>query len=264
MKLQGRAAIQSPFRLASAAGGPDLLVCEPLTKRGLPHGFSFRWRRLTDHASVPFGLPMAQDGDRRALARRFGLNDVVHMRQVHGDKVEVVSDARTGTPTCDGLITHQLGIGLIVQTADCVPILMWDAKQNVVAAVHAGWRGTLAGVAGQALAALQSRFASRPEFVHTAMGPAIGPCCYEVGEEVTRAFEARFPDAERWFSTGLRGGKHLDLVAANRSILVDSGVPAHQVYAAALCTSCRTDMFYSYRKEGRSVGRLLAIVGKAD
>jgi YfiH family protein len=140
---------------------------------------------------------------------------------------------------------------------------MWDEKQNIVAAVHAGWRGTLAGVVRRAVNSLEARFGSRPDNIHVAMGPSIGPCCYEVGDEVVGAFAERFNDWDNYFVPVSRARKHLDLIEANRRQLIDFGVPLEQVHAARLCTCCSNELFYSYRKEGKGVGRLMGVVGVA-
>jgi YfiH family protein len=151
----------------------------------------------------------------------------------------------------------------VLQTADCVPLLMWESRGNVVAAVHAGWRGTSAGIASRAVGYIEKELVSPPDCVHVAVGPAIGKCCYEVGDEVRRAFLEAFPDAGDLFSRGKRGRNHLDLAEANRRQLVDAGVPPDQIYTAEVCTSCDNDVLYSYRREGQGVGRLFGIVGVA-
>jgi YfiH family protein len=210
----------------------------------------------------PFGVPGREHGHLNDLSRVLDLN-LVHMRQVHETKIEVVTQPLDDPPICDGLATDREGLGLVVRTADCVPLLMWDEKQNVVAAVHAGWRGTLAEVVPRAVNSLEERFGSRPDTIHVAMGPSIGPCCYEVGDEVVGAFAERFTGWENWFVSRSGQRKHLDLIEANRRQLTDSGVRSEQVYAARLCTCCNNELFYSYRKEGKGVGRLMGIVGVA-
>lgn len=254
--------INASFRPLTVGGsdGLDLLVCLPLAKGGVPHGFSLRRRRMCG-TGEPFGLQERDKADREELARGLGLAKVVHMRQVHGKQVEVISKPRSVPPACDGLITAQRGIALLVQTADCVPLLMWDARQNAVAAIHAGWRGTLARVARQAVSSFREQFAADAQSIHVAMGPAIGPCCYEVGEEVFRAYTEQLHGSEDLFSPGSRGRKHLDLFRANRSQLTEGGVPSGQIYSSDFCTSCEDHLLYSYRKEGKGVGRLMAMVG---
>lgn len=250
------------FELQSA-GDLDFLICPSLAERGLPHGFTLRWRRVKkegEGAPVAFGLPANERSDHRDLSQALGL-DLVHMRQVHGDKLEVISQPPLDPPVCDGLVTRREGIGLTVRTADCVPLLLWDETSNVVAAVHAGWRGTLAGVASRAFDALQKQFDSSPSEVHVVMGPSIGPCCYEVGDEVFQSFTEQIAGSSDLFTEGSSGKKNLDLIEANRRQLIDSGVPLKQVHSSGLCTRCSNELFYSYRREGKGVGRLLGVVG---
>ena len=247
-----------PFGRTSARS-LELLTCTALTEHGVPHGFTRRWRRGS--GGEPFGLPDRDRENARELAVSLGLTDAVLMRQVHGNEV-VRIDAPPAIPAVgDGLVTDRRGVALTVQVADCVPLLYWDPVRRAAAAVHAGWRGTLAGVAPQALARLAEGYHSRPEDLLVAAGPAIGACCYEVGEEVVSLYRQRFPYASTLFRPGPRGREHLDVLEANRRQLLDAGVRPENVYALGLCTSCDNSDFYSFRKEGRGVGRLLAAVG---
>ncbi len=254
--------MKKSFRRESVGGptGLDILVCEPLAERGVPHGFTLRSRRW--NGEEVFGARGHGARDREELARALGLGrGVAHMRQVHGNEVRVIDDPSAEPPVCDGLATGRRGLALVVQTADCIPLVFWDERQNVVAAVHAGWRGALAAVPTRALTCLEERFGSQADSVHVAMGPAIGACCYEVGDEVVEAFGKRFPYAEELFTAGTRGKKHLDLTQANSRQLVEAGVPNDRIYESGMCTSCENGGFYSYRKEGKGVGRLMGVIG---
>ena len=244
-------------------GGPDgldVIVCEPLVERGVPHGFSLRWRGSS--GKHVFGARGQGSRDRNELARALGLDrGVAHMRQIHGNIVRRIDAPVAEPPMCDGLATGRPALALVVQTADCVPLVFWDEGQNVAAAVHAGWRGTLAEIALRALAFLRERFGSQADSVHVAMGPAIGACCYEVGDEVVEAFVDRSSVAEEFFAPGRRGKKHLDLIRANSHQLLEAGVPAQQIYSSGMCTSCDNGELYSYRKEGKGAGRLMGVIG---
>jgi YfiH family protein len=185
------------------------------------------------------------------------------MRQVHGTEVQAI-DGVPGEPrACDGLATRRKRLALVVKTADCVPLILWDREKKAVAAVHAGWRGALAGVSRRAVAFLEERFGSRLESIHVAMGPAIGACCYEVGDEVVRAFSEKLPYAGDLFFPGPRGKNHLDLIEANRRQLTEAGIPGGQIYLSGMCTSCENRRLYSYRREGKGVGRLMGVIGIA-
>ncbi|HEX9723046.1 MAG TPA: peptidoglycan editing factor PgeF [Vicinamibacteria bacterium] len=254
--------MKGPFCRESVGGpsGLDVLVCEPLAEQGVPHGFTLRSRRW--NGVEVFGARDGAERDREELARALGLRrGVAHMRQVHGNEVRAIDAPPSEPPVCDGLVTAERSLALVVQTADCVPMVFWDERHNVVAAVHAGWRGALAAVSSRALVCLEERFGSRSSSVHVVMGPAIGRCCYEVGDEVVEAFGKRFPHAEELFTSGPRGRQHLDLIQANARPLVEAGVSTDRIYETGMCTSCENERFYSYRKEGKGVGRLMGVIG---
>jgi hypothetical protein len=186
----------------------------------------------------------------------------------------------------DALLTSQPGLLLAVQTADCVPILLADPARRAVAAVHAGWRGTLARVVAKTVGRMRLEFGTRPADIVAAIGPAIGRCCYEVGPEVAQAFLAQFPAAAEWFDgpfDRLAVGEEtpflpwlsmvppghqaapervrLDLRGANCWQLIDSGVRPRNIAVSTLCTACRADLFFSYRREGPQTGRHMAVIG---
>jgi YfiH family protein len=213
----------------------------------------------------------------------------VMLKQIHSDLVRRIDDAHraSGEPLKgDALITAARGVLLVVQTADCVPILLADTKNRAVAAIHSGWRGTLRRIAEKTLGRMRMEFGTRPDDVIAAIGPSIGQCCYEVGSDVAKEFAAQFPDARQWFDgpfDALASGENdpnwlpwltmrppghappepkvqLDLIAANRWILANAGVPAAKIFSSEFCTACRTDLFFSYRRE-RSTGRLMAAIG---
>ena len=214
----------------------------------------------------------------------------VALRQIHSDIVHIAASPaklhEEEAPKGDALITRERGVLLVVQTADCIPILLADTKRRAVAAIHAGWRGTLRRIAGKTLGRMQMEFGTRPEDVLAALGPGISRCCYEVGPEVAKEFQAQFPNARDWFDgpfDALASGENdpnwlpwltmmppghalppprlqLDLIAANRAILADAGVPASQISSSGFCTACRTDMFFSFRRE-RTTGRQMAAIG---
>jgi YfiH family protein len=215
---------------------------------------------------------------------------VVAVKQIHSDIVHCVNaagpDHGSQASAADALITREPGVLLVVQTADCVPILLADTKTRAVAAVHSGWRGTLRRIVEKTLGRMQIEFGTRPEDVVAAIGPAIGRCCYEVGSDVAREFHSQFPAAREWFDgpfDSLAAGENdpnwlpwltmmppghqpptptvqLDLFAANRAILEGAGVNPGRIFSSDFCTACRTDLFFSYRKE-RATGRLMAAIG---
>jgi YfiH family protein len=259
----------------------------------LVHGFSTRvglakWDTPAAVAANRAKLLAAMDVARMPLAT---------LRQVHSDVAHVVCapgerqspDWRLPLAAGDASITRQPGVLLSVQTADCVPILLADTRQRIVAAVHAGWRGTLARIVVKTLGRMQQEFGTRAKDVAAALGPAIGRCCYQVGAEVAQAYAGQFPAAADWFDgpfARLAAGEdqnwlpwltmmppghqpepervNLDLRAANRWQLLDAGVPEKGIAVSDLCTRCRADLFFSYRREGSGTGRLLALIGMRE
>jgi polyphenol oxidase len=214
----------------------------------------------------------------------------VLLRQIHSDIVYLVGADEVAqgerAPRGDALITREREVLLAVQTADCIPILLADTKNHAVAAIHSGWRGTAQRIAEKTLGRMQMEFATRPQDVIAAIGPGIGQCCYEVGHDVIQEFVAKFPAAREWFDgpfDALENGDadsnwlpwltmrppghappaptaKLDLVAANVAILTGAGVPLKNITSSNLCTACRPDLLFSYRRE-RTTGRLIAAIG---
>jgi polyphenol oxidase len=204
--------------------------------------------------------------NREIITKTFGFaaDRLLLAHQVHGDDFYIPEKAGDPSPgmtlECDGFITDRPGVALCVKTADCVPVLLVDGGRRIVAAVHAGWRGTALGIAGKAVRLFRERFSSRPEDLWAAIGPSIGPCCYEVDEKVYREF-TNYPEDENPFKTTAKKDRWmLDLILANRRQLEEAGIPAAQISAAELCTSCRQDTFFSHRSEGETTGRQLNFI----
>jgi YfiH family protein len=157
------------------------------------------------------------------------------------------------------LVARQAGWALRLQTADCLPLLLLDTCSGHYGAVHAGWRGTLAGVLGNTLEAMHGAGGS----TWLAIGPGIRSCCFEIGPEVVAAFHARWGEnTRRWLHAGAGGRRHLDLAAANLFQALEAGVPAKQVLDTGLCTRCRRDLFFSYRGDGGATGRIITLAGR--
>jgi polyphenol oxidase len=184
------------------------------------------------------------------LSNNFGkCPNVATLHQIHSDSV-IAAEGRSGSlGEGDALIENTPGVLVAVKTADCIPVLIVDPRNRAVAAVHAGWRGTVQNIAGRAIAELHSKFSSRAEDLHVAIGPGIGKCCYEVGPDVGQQF-----------------GEHdahpvcLDLADINGRQVTEMGVPSAQIYSAQLCTKCHSE-FHSYRRDKENAGRMLSAVG---
>jgi len=194
--------------------------------------------------------------------------------QMHGVDVRAVKDRDDAKPAedgtgetvyCDAIVSDAPHVLAGVKTADCVPLLIGDERTGSFAAVHAGWRGTFAGIVFYALERMGKEYGARPEDVTVAIGPAAASCCYEVGPEVITGFRERFADAETLFSPTREHHACIDLLKANRDQLLSSGVDSKKIYTAPLCTMCRTDLFFSYRREKQAlgkVGRLMSVIGR--
>lgn len=279
------------------ASGLQIVESRALGKLAwLAHGFSTR----SGGESVLKGNPVLNLGftewdqrdrvlaNREYLAEALGARqmELVTLRQFHSDVIHLADAPCEEAPKADALITNTPGLLLGVQTADCVPVLLADTRRRIVAAVHAGWRGTLARIVVKTLGRMNMEFGTDPRHVVAALGPAIGRCCYEVGPEVAQAYSAQFPAAADWFDgpfeqvsqgeeplglawlTMMPPGHvpppprvQLDLRASNRRQLLDAGVPEKQISVSDLCTACRTDLLFSYRREGAGTGRLMAVIG---
>lgn len=193
---------------------------------------------------------------------------LVRLRQVHGTEVVVIRREDESPEGFDGVqadivLSGHPDVAVAVQVADCVPLLLADAVTGAVAAAHAGWRGLAAGAARVAVRALTREFGSRPLDVTAAAGPSIGPCCYEVGDEVREAFVRNGfsrADLHRWFVPGPGTRLHLDQWQATRDQLVEAGLPAGQVHLCGLCTKTHRGVFFSYRGDGANTGRMVGVI----
>ncbi|HZY64170.1 MAG TPA: peptidoglycan editing factor PgeF [Edaphobacter sp.] len=239
-----------------------------------PDSLNLGWTKEDDPASVT--------ANRRRLMNACWGNKIegvplVTVRQIHSAVVwpireqDGVWEGKLQTPEGkavlegDGLMTDVPGIMLGVQTADCVPVLIADVNRRVVAAFHAGWRGTAAGIVEQGVARMRSDYGSCSEDLIAAVGPSIGACCYPVGDEVRTSFMARFDYAEQLFRTK-EGKTYLDLWEANRRQLLDAGVASRKITVVGECTACGCDVngarkYFSHRADHGVTGRMMSVVG---
>ena len=236
------------------------LRCRPLAAIA-PHLFTTRQLLLTgpqDHAE---------------LAAAVGARSVAMAKQVHGRTVFVVREGEAPparASEADVFVSNSTEVAVAVRVADCVPLLMADRVRGVVAAVHAGWRGTAARAAVAALEALEREFGTKPADVVAAIGPSIGSCCYEVGSELVDAFAAAGHERyliDRWFlAPAPERGSHqrpklrLDVAGGNRDQLLLAGVPEDQIHMSGLCTAMHLDVLTSYRAEKDAAGRLAGVI----
>jgi YfiH family protein len=307
-KLRKKATYSRDWKLKKTAGLQILEAPSLSSLKWLVHGFSTRTGGaskvepgrdggMTAGNILNLGFTDWDTRDRVVANRKKFFSSVesnkmrpVLLRQIHSDLIYVVGAENVpqgdNAPQGDALITHEPGVLLAVQTADCIPILLADTKRHAVAAIHAGWRGTAQRIAEKTLGRMQMEFGTQPEDVVAAIGPGIGGCCYEVGHEVIKEFAAKLPNARDWFDgpfdllengdedsswlpwLTMRPPGHappaptarLDLIAANRAILAGAGVPLAKISTSSLCSACRPDLFFSYRRE-RNTGRMIAAIG---
>jgi len=235
-----------PLR-AFAVGEGALARLELPLLRDVPrlfHGFGLR-------GSDPQAMVRAAAG--RSLP-------LLTLRQVHGATVRLITSADAPAGEGDALVCALPGIALAVHVADCVPLLAVDPRCRVAAAVHAGWRGTVAGVLRAAIETMRDRCGVRPEDLMIVAGPAIGPCCFEVGDEVVRSLLASDPGAGDCVIDA-PGRKRIDLAAANRRQALAAGVRPDRFEAAGACTCCGGERFESFRRDAGRTGRMAGLVG---
>lgn len=265
----------------------------------LLHGFSTRtggFSRVYGGNALNLGFTQQDststvEKNRSAFLQKLGATPknkpwpLVTLRQIHSDLIHCVTTATEEQLAGDGLITSTPEIVLGIQTADCLPVILVDTKKRAVGVFHAGWRGTLKRIVEKGVGEMRRCVGSMPRDIKGAIGPGIRGCCYEVGEEVRRTFEDQFEYGaalfreekdsdhirERYpmlFLTSRAPGHSdlpkrifLDLAEANKRQLLAAGIPAKNIESSPLCTACRTDLFFSYRKEKSGTGRMLAAVG---
>jgi YfiH family protein len=250
------------------------LLRSALIPLGFRHGFTTRRGGVSQPPFDQLNLGMkwgdARENvleNRRRLEAASGADRLYFAAQVHGAAVVRVragaAPAEIAKLKADALCTGNSGVAVAVFVADCVPILLADVRSGACAAAHAGWRGTAAGVAAAAVRRLRADFGTRPEDVRAALGPAIGPCCFEVGDEVVAAIEGALPAARaagairidaRWPKP------HVDLKLVNRLLLEAEGVPAAAIDAGPECTSCDPVRFYSFRRDAGVTGQHVGFI----
>jgi YfiH family protein len=251
------------------SGGPVIWTSAQLASiSGLSHGFTGRLGGVSSGGPLS-GLNLSlRVGDVREdvlenqarVARSLGCSAsrLLTVKQVHGDHVVRVTRRAGKNIEADGIWTTDRGAPISVLVADCVPIILADRRARVVAAVHAGWRGTCAKIAGVMVGALVEAGFEAEELV-AAVGPAIGPECFEIGPEVAEVIRGAYPDAHQCLRPGAGDRWVADLWELNRQCLIESGIPAEQIDVAGLCTYS-SEHFYSYRRDGATTGRQAGVV----
>lgn len=242
--------------------------------QGTAHCFSTRFGGVSEGALAALNLGVHR-GDRpanvlenyRILGRAVGFapKQTVFTRQIHSDIVECVGRAQCGrgliTPVeagCDGLVTDETGVALTVFSADCTPVLLYDPVRRAIGAVHAGWRGTAAGIAAKAVQKMQQQFGCRPADIRAAIGPCISQCCFETDADVPTAMLDALGDAARAAVRPVGQKYYVNLKECNAIWLRRAGV--EQIDISDACTACRPERFWSHRRVGNRRGSLAAVI----
>ena len=291
-----------PAATSRAPNGVEIVAVPPWKK--LPwlwHGFSTRRGGVSlcyaaEGSSGELNLGLTADDDRHNVLRNRPLlaeavtgdpaTPIVTLRQIHSSVV-VLAGSDPGSMVCkgDGLMTDHPGLLLGIQTADCVPVLVADRRRKVVAAFHAGWRGTVRRIVESGIGRMRLEFGCRPEDLTAAIGPSIGPCCYAVGEEVLAEFESQFGYARELFHevydtdpvrqkypmlfltqrapghSPIGPSLHLDVAEANRRQLLAAGLKASAIHSVGGCTNCQRELFFSHRGSHGHCGRMMSVIG---
>jgi hypothetical protein len=197
------------------------------------------------------------------------LDSFTAAKQVHGDNVSRVTEAERGRgarshddaiPATDALVTNLPGTPIGIFTADCVPVFFYDPEKAAVGLAHAGWRGTVGSIAQKTVEKMHVEFGSNPADMWAAIGPSIGPCCYEVGPDVFHEFWGRFHYAAPLFRKTFEEKWHLDLWRANRLQLEGCGIASERIIESRICSSCSERDFHSARTHGPAAGRTLSVI----
>ncbi|MDI6825321.1 MAG: peptidoglycan editing factor PgeF [Bacillota bacterium] len=255
----------------SEDGGVPVLRIRPLEEAGCLALFTLR---PLGFAPGPLHTADEVRQARAALTLACLPRPAVVVRQVHGTTVLPAGPMPGADPhapdpgewsllgEADGMVTGQPGLPLAVFCADCAPVYLYDPTRRVVALLHAGWRGTVGGVVERGLEAMGAVAGTRPADVLAAVGPAIGGCCYQVGEDVRARVEARLGEEARRVLERREGKLYLDLAGTISLLLQRAGVPESRVYRAGLCTACHPDLFWSHRRDGGVTGRMAAVLAR--
>lgn len=221
----------------------------------------FGTRRHSASLNIEVGAPLPVKSAEGAARSSWMLS----VKQVHGTEALVVDRALTKSDRFldgwDAVVTNQTGIMVAVRTADCVPVLIHDPQRRVVAAVHAGWRGAVAGIVRKTMTVMKSRFGSAPEHLRLSIGPSAGVCCYEVDEPVLENLHQACPDSEQVVRSRRGSKAYLDLKLLIRQQAMAAGVCPESITSVNACTICHEDLFFSYRREGKVIGTMVSAIG---
>jgi YfiH family protein len=242
--------------------------------RFLTHAFCTRRGGVSegDYASLNISFRegdqegrVLQNWHRLAMAFAIPIDQFVTLNQVHGDDIFIIKPfgdyyPAEGVLSYDAIVTTRENLAICVKTADCVPILIADRSKKIIAAVHAGWKGTALGITAKVIRLLLEKYGSAERDILAAIGPAIDLCCFEIDEDAAEILRSQ-DDHEEFLFPGNQPNKWIaDLPEANRRQLIRCGVPNENIDLSRLCTCCRQDLFFSHRGSGGVTGRQLNFI----
>ncbi|MGI9036014.1 MAG: peptidoglycan editing factor PgeF [Pyrinomonadaceae bacterium] len=259
------------------SGAVKILTCRALEEKGFVNGFSTRLGGVSDFPKNSLNLsgfdidsPENIAEKRRRFLQVLGSNfQIATVWQVHGCEVKIVreiSDVDGANEKFDALASNMPNVLVGVKTADCVPVLLGDAKTKSFAAIHAGWRGSAQSIVAKTIEKMRAEFGVEARNLTAAIGAA-AICDYEIGQDVIDAFAENFPDSENLFTPTRDGHAFVDLHSANRRQLLSAGILDENIFTAPLCTMENNDLFFSYRRDRKiygKTGRLLSVIGRKD
>jgi len=257
----------------------QFLSLQEWLKEGVNAVFTTRQGGVSDgvYNSLNMGLHVEDRKDlvlenRRRLLAAFDaqLDNAVCCQQVHGNIVTRVEQSDRGRgarqleeaiPNSDAMITNNPGVYLLSFYADCVPVYFYDPVNRAIGIAHCGWKGTMGRIALHVLAAMQKEYGTYAHEVQIFIGPGIGPCCFQIQPDLALKVNAEFPSLHDIITYNDNKSSNWNLQATNRQLLLEVGVQASHISTCELCTACRTDIFYSHRRENGKTGRMGALIG---
>lgn len=226
------------------------------TREGWVSGSKPRFTGDSENEYAAFRKELAHSGEWNA-------SKFIFPRQTHSDHVAVISPEtpETTIPDTDALITDEPGVFICVQTADCVPVLLYDPQKKVVAAVHAGWRGTISKIVQKTVAEMTSKYGCNPDDLVAGIGPSIHIHAFEVGPEVAKSVVDEFCNSSALLKPSLKAGHaYFDLWEANKTLLLEAGLQEENIEVMGLCSYEHADLFYSARRDGADTGRMVSAI----
>ncbi|WP_235436072.1 peptidoglycan editing factor PgeF [Gottschalkia purinilytica] len=265
------------FKLIEKKGVKYFIIPEFEETHLVNHGFTTRIGGLSKSPFNSLNLGLKTDDNRENVIENFKIicdvfentiDRAVLSDQVHKTDIKIVTNKDIGKglvknkdyKDIDGLVTNEPDVMLFTFFADCVPIFFLDKVKKVVGLAHGGWRGTVDKISGKMIDIMKKNYSSDPNDILVGIGPSIGQCCYEVGADVYKRFNTNFTSVSNVLKPTGEGKWKLNLWEANKVVLEESGVPCRNIIISEVCTSCNSDIFFSYRKENGITGRMAAII----